>query len=466
MKTSEKIRIALIAALVFFAAFAGHGWLRDNWMRVTAITIALICMVQTLAFPPATVSRTLRQLARDPLVYFIALFLLLITVQWANSDRKQVLDRDANAYVYEAPPIPWLPSSIERKHAVEPFITFLPAFIIALCIRHGLKSTRAIRALWLLLGTGVTLQAIIAIVTLLLDIKVPCWPKHSEAFGGFGYRNHAADFLLIAMSFTIGNLLRTNSPLVAHRYQWRRAGLVLSIITICATIHLARAMAGAMLCWTLVALAILYHLVSYAHLSHGAMFNTILFLLLGAASLWMLTTSDSHQEDMMRQEVHEELGEQAFAHNIDQRLWQYRAAIGIFLDHRWFGTGAAGYNFSQAFYIPPERFAEMKLVGCADVHNDFLEFLAEYGAIGTGLLCLAVATLALPLFFRPLWHPCLFPVVLAIPFIMVHSVVDLPFRSPPIVYIWTVALAGASQYARELRAAHAKERVPAHDKPR
>ena len=42
----------------------------------------------------------------------------------------------------------------------------------------------------------------------------------------------------------------------------------------------------------------------------------------------------------------------------------------------------------------------MQKVGGVNVHNDYLQFMCEHGAIGTGLLLLIVAALFLPLFRR------------------------------------------------------------------
>jgi O-antigen ligase len=81
-------------------------------------------------------------------------------------------------------------------------------------------------------------------------------------------------------------------------------------------------------------------------------------------------------------------------------------------------------------------------VGRANVHNDPMQFLAEFGAIGAALMAAVVGVLLAP--WRRLVavrNPVMIMSLLGIIVTSVHSLVDLPFRCPTVMYHWLVVLA-------------------------
>ena len=106
----------------------------------------------------------------------------------------------------------------------------------------------------------------------------------------------------------------------------------------------------------------------------------------------------------------------------------------------------------------------MQISGGANVHNDALQFLAEQGLVGFGLIFLCGLLLACPPFSQA-WHifrakmtsetegdvskkACgwinRFPVMLVAVSVgtgatVCHSLGDLPFRDPAIMLVWVLA---------------------------
>ena len=84
------------------------------------------------------------------------------------------------------------------------------------------------------------------------------------------------------------------------------------------------------------------------------------------------------------------------------------------------------------------------------MHNDPLQFLAEFGVVGSLLLLAAVVALAWPVFRQRLVErPARLFALLGLALVLVHSLVDLPFRCPAILFAWTAVLAGLGRMCEE-----------------
>ena len=130
-------------------------------------------------------------------------------------------------------------------------------------------------------------------------------------------------------------------------------------------------------------------------------------------------------------------------------------------DHPWVGTGAWSFRWLNATYIDPDApeertwFGARGGVGQANVHNDTLQFLAEHGWIGFGLMLGCLASLAIPFLWRFATSPrhvltdvqadrcwlnrlnvyCVFALV-AILMMTLHSFIDIVFRSPACMLLY------------------------------
>ena len=130
-------------------------------------------------------------------------------------------------------------------------------------------------------------------------------------------------------------------------------------------------------------------------------------------------------------------------------------------DYPWFGSGAWSFRWLNATYIDPEDpeekswFGARGGVGQANVHNDTLQFLAEHGWVGFGLMLGCLASLALPFLWVLVTSPryaftdaladrcwlnrldayCVFALV-AILMMTLHSFIDIVFRSPACMLLY------------------------------
>jgi len=95
-------------------------------------------------------------------------------------------------------------------------------------------------------------------------------------------------------------------------------------------------------------------------------------------------------------------------------------------------------------YLPAQSHRLLQTPGAANTHNDLLQFLSEFGLVGVALLWISIGIMAAPLIRYPLhtWRsPRVFFSLLGLLVILIHSAVDLPFRCPAVLFLWTLTLA-------------------------
>lgn len=114
------------------------------------------------------------------------------------------------------------------------------------------------------------------------------------------------------------------------------------------------------------------------------------------------------------------------------------------------GAGSFGYYFPvyqqrhpNIFYYPDGRRAFWE-----HAHNDYLEWLAEIGVVGLGLLGLSAAYLFWITFRRYVWENALVVfALLGLGTTLAHAWVDFPFRNPAVLTTWCVLLPALGRWA-------------------
>ena len=154
--------------------------------------------------------------------------------------------------------------------------------------------------------------------------------------------------------------------------------------------------------------------------------------------------------------------------------YHVRVATQIWKDHFLFGVGGWGYKHFCIQYMTDKELRQLQMVGGINVHNDYLQFLAEHGIAGFGLLVAVVLLMLWPLgriwrvlvesvrfvptkqqppqpiliFVLPAPVFCILATAVAT---LIHSFGDCPLRSPAVLSLFLVSLAAVDGYLPRIK---------------
>ena len=154
--------------------------------------------------------------------------------------------------------------------------------------------------------------------------------------------------------------------------------------------------------------------------------------------------------------------------------YHVRVATEIWKKHPLFGVGGWGYKHFCLQYMTDKELRQIQIVGGMNVHNDYLQFLAEHGIVGLGLLVAIVLMTVLPLsrtwralielyrFTPPKEQPPqpiqifvipapVFCILLTAVATLIHAFGDCPLRSPAVLSLFLVSLATIDGYLPRLK---------------
>jgi O-antigen ligase len=214
-----------------------------------------------------------------------------------------------------------------------------------------------------------------------------------------------------------------------------------------------------------------------ARVRTGAFCALVLVLIAVAASVFMPEEIKKEVDTLQTREVLNRM--------TGRQEWHARVAIDLFKEHPLFGCGGWGYqHFSPTKVLDKDGYPQRVWGrGSANVHNDYLQFLAEHGLVVFLLLVGAVVLLVLPVArtwqrlskaarflparTRPPSPQSLFAlpgpafaVLTAAAVPLVHAFGDCPLRSPAVLTLFFTSLAAVGGF---LPREAAEVRAPADD---
>lgn len=435
------------------------GWQTPMlWLALAAWAVYLLAPGLTpiaAAWQPRSVAARLRErlgrVARDPVFYVALAFLALVLVQWFNAGRALRFDYEANRWLLLPPRIPWLPSAVLAPEAREMWVWFFPAFTVLLLVRSGLRTRAAVMRLFhLLLGNAVLLVAF-GLVQYFSGTDRIYWttPLQGHFFAGFGYSNHAASYFLLCLALGMG--LVTHAVVRAFPQRPRARALIgagAACMLLFVAAHLTLSRAAVVMAWSVLAVGVAWFVVmGWALISPPARLTALAGLAALGLTAGCLVNWTGHAR-LAR--FAESLSETRAGHEYHVRGWQYTSALKLWRDYPWFGSGGWGYRHLAGHYMEHGQYAQLAQEGRANVHNDILQFLAEFGAVGTGLLVAAVGLCAPRVRARRLMAtPLTLFVLFGAACVLAQSLLDLPFRSPAVLWFWFALVAGVGALARQ-----------------
>jgi hypothetical protein len=261
----------------------------------------------------------------------------------------------------------------------------------------------------------------------------------------------------VAAGLLYRELFRTGED----RYRYRSVALASSLVLCLVGANLSLSRAGVILAWALAGFVAVYGLIrgwnrlsAVRRLNLAVATGAVLFVFYFAVAGF--GKNEILKEFEVRKPIHHRLFPVLDNVNLAMggRLELDEAAWRIWQDHKLLGIGGWGFRYLLALYLPPEEWkTRAQSPGKANVHCDILQFLAEFGVMGFGLMLTAVTSLILSLFPLPLGErarvrvsatscdPLWVMGVIGLSLVLVFSLIDLPFRCPAILCTWVVILA-------------------------
>jgi O-antigen ligase len=388
---------------------------------------------------------TYRSLAKDPILWLGATFLLFLAVQWWNTGRHLEFDSVASRWGYTPPPHPGWPSSITRREAFEMICWFLPALGVALAVRSPWVTRRHVWGLYYVLSANAAVLSAFGIYRFLIGSKT-IWGVEigDKFFATFGYINHGSAFFVLASALTVGLLMRECFAQDRRARAWVIAALLVAAVLNMVGVHLSFCRAGMAFAWSFVLIAGIYGIRRSRRDLTPARQAYLAIGVVAIALIAFLAIAHLAHREVLR-ELEQRIGQSEFTwaqYFFGGRERSFPAAWAIWKDNPWFGVGGWGFSHFLACYIPQSLWTWAAEPGWANVHNDPLQFLAEFGVVGAGLLALSVVLLIASIVQSGVWRRSIgVMVLLGCTMVWLHSLIDLPFRCPAILYTWSLLLA-------------------------
>lgn len=394
---------------------------------------------------------------RDFFFWSGLLFLAYLGCQWWNAGRELVYDPSAQRWAYAPPRQPSCPWAIAKPEAAQMLHWFFPAWAIGTVIRSPRMSRRELNGLARALLFSAGALAVAGAVELLTGAPGRFWrlPPGCDSFAAFGYGNHAAAYFVMLAALAAGMLFREGFRRDRPADGRTVAGWTTALLLCLAGANLSLSRTGVILAWLLAALAAGYGLLRGGRiLRPAARFRWAAATAAVGILLYFAVACPRgaaiRAEFALRRQPRTQLIPAWSTVNLDlsdrPRLWG--AAGRTFRENPWYGTGGWGFRHLAAFHLPVNQWPAFRSnFGRSNVHCDPLQFLVEFGLVGSGLLALALGALLAPLFRAGVRRGAVFTFVgVGLAAVFAFSWIDLPFRCPAMFWTWTALLAALPKW--------------------
>lgn len=421
---------------------------------------------------------------RDPVFYLALVFLFVLLVPLVNSGLCVFCDRAAiQAGADAAPPLAFLPFCVNVSEHYGVIQWFVPALTAMLAVRHALSRHGKRMLLEMLVWNSAAL-AVFGFIQQLTGATSPFWGDEtfSTFFSTFGYPNMGGSFFTMTFAFSVG-LWQYRVVAVADRpppdatsgrdralVRWISAHYPLVAVVLNFFAALATLSRAAILMVSILAfVAFVYYEVWLLFSRHDRVRRVKRAAFAFGGALAFLLAVYVFAPSNLGTEVHS-LDSLAVLDRVSGKSqYHTRVAFEIFKAHPAFGVGGWGYRHFARSYMTEDELKQIQIDGGANVHNDYLQFLCEHGAVG--FICLAAIFICLLVPLARTWFklnraasfmtadkappkPCViycFPagafwILLGDTALIVHAFGDCPMRSAAVLSTFFVSLACAEGF--------------------
>ena len=500
------------AAVIAVAAVASlMGWMfggTRGGLLVPVVPWLFVFMLEVIFFFPQrhvyettydARERVWHDLKRDPLVWVALGFLALLLVPFVNKGLCAVCDAAAIAAGADPkPPVPFLPSCVDRIDHLNVFLWFLLALPVMIAVKHALCRRGKRLVISLIVWNG-ALLAVLGFVQQAMGAPGPLWSEMSglksnamlgDFFSTFGYPNMAGDYFTTLFGLAVAlwrdcceqyqqkqasNVKEGDVAKTRYTFWKRHYYLIPAVIFFYAALNtLSRA--AIMLVTVTAVVYFLHTFVSFLSRMHRAKKAwAAVWSLIGLAAVLFFVVMFAPEG--VRREVDTLDTEVVLNRVTGKGEYHSRVATEIWKDHPVFGVGGWGYIHYCIPKMTPGELKKLQMVGGINVHNDFLQYLAEHGAVGFGAIVAMIVLLLWPVFKTWAWlikgvrfmkkadqppQPvqifalpapafCMLTTVVAT---VIHSFGDCPLRSPAVLVLFFITLAAIPGFLPKMNTSH------------
>ena len=389
---------------------------------------------------------------RDAFFWGGLLFLAYLGLQAWNSGRALFFDVEHGRWAYSAPMHVGWPWAFNRQEALEMVYWFFPAWAIGLVLRAPCMTRQGLTRFAHGVVCSGGLLASFGIVQYLSGSRGVYWavPLGCDFFASFTYSNHAAAYFVMIGALGSGLLLREALRSAGSVRKTHVVVLGVAVVLCLAGANLSLSRAGVILAWVLAVFIVGYGLIrGWRALRPVARLNMGMAMLAAVAILYFAVSgfgrAEIRREFSVRRPPLHQLMPALAGINLDLsvRPMLWRAGWEVFKAHPLYGVGGWGFRYLAAFHIPPDsQEALRRSRGWANVHNDPIQFLAEFGLAGMACMIVAAGALVAPLAGHAVRRGSVYTLTCAgLGLVVVFSLIDLPFRCPAILWTWVAILA-------------------------
>jgi len=395
-KLLTKYWLSLHVAALLLAVW-GHAFYESKGWSVSLLWLSFFAVQSFLLLPSVLRGETLGEAQvrsrgkalHDPFMYVGLGLVGVFFLQWLNSGCPLIYRVDIEVWRYSAPPARWLPFSIEA----------FPALVVLSFVAAGVVGGVLFRN-----GTGKVSKRFFLDAASLMSGCVALFMVVSGALGNQPYADWGASpsacnwgtcfgfWLLVAL----GGLLNFMDEPFGKTLVWSLFALLgnlLGVLWFETPIGLALFAVAALLI-----LGYWGFFLAQKTASGSSQLKLVFCLLLavglGVGSLAYLSSRDFiklNNQRLTDASYYEAMfSDRTFQSDLAWKMWQ---------EHPWTGLGAGGFiRYGQTMVDESDWERLDKYDG--GISNDWMQFLAEYGVIGTGFFAALVIVLLISLFAR------------------------------------------------------------------
>lgn len=399
-------------------------------------------------------------LFRFPAFWFSVLFLIYLGIQAFNPSLV-VVHGETGWWLEDmkSPLASWLPSGVrsdyEPMNAFRVLEWFVASFFLMWGIWIGLTHRKsALIILWALVLSG-SAMAFVAIIQYVTEADRVLWilrSSNEQFWGSFFYRNQGAAYLnLILIGAGVLYFYYAKRAIDHAQYGGPHFLFFLLVALVASSVGLALSRGGILFGGVLIVvfmlLVFLQRIVAAFSTRSSWVVTGITCLVLVGGVYGMATQVDVQAI----QKRFGDVGETIENAEYDARAFSSKATWDMAQDNLWMGWGAGSFRYVFPIYQRnyPEIFHSHFLKYKREwrgrrvyhyAHNDILQFLAEYGVIGSGLLLITFISLLVPVLCQLFSHSVFQSafLLLGLGTIAVHAFLDFILNSPA----YWVALVG------------------------